>query len=119
MSQTGYGKGDAVAIPFDHFAPVTGFSITPQTNKLQLTPAGTLATGTVQFPLNPADGQELSIISSQTQTAITLTAGVGDTIATAVTALVANTKYTYSYSLAGAVNSTGVVINARTWLRTQ
>jgi hypothetical protein len=119
MSQVGYGAADAVSIPFDFAVPLTAFVLSPQTNKLVLNPAGTLATGTVLLPLNPADGQTLRVVSSQTQTAITFTANTGDLIVGAITALVANTPVEYSYSLNGTKNSAGVTVNARTWLRTQ
>lgn len=119
MSQAGYGNQDAVAMPFDFYVPLTGFTISPVTNKLVLNPAGTLATGTVNLPLNPLDGQTLRVVSTQTQTAITFVANTGDSIVGAISALVANTPVEYSYSLYGTKNSAGVIVNVRTWVRTQ
>jgi hypothetical protein len=119
MSQVGYGGGDSVASPFDYKVPLTGFSIAPQSNKLVINPAGTLATGTVLMPLNPLDGQTLRVVSSQTQTAITFTANTGDSIVGSITALVANTPVEYSYSLYGTGNSINPGTGARTWYRTQ
>jgi hypothetical protein len=117
MSQVGYGSQDSVAVPFDLYVPLTGFSITPQTNMLVLNPAGTLATGTVLLPLNAPDGASLTIVSTQTQTALTVTANTGDLIVgTAITALVALTPVRLSYSLNGSIPKG---LNPRTWFRTQ
>ena len=113
--QIGYGGPTPAAQPYELYVPLTGFSISPVSSRLVINPAGTLATGTVTFPLNPVDGQELTIVSTQTQTAITLTAGTLDTIANAVTALTALTPVKYVYSLGGAIGTAGT--NARTWFR--
>lgn len=82
-------------------APATGFSVTvdPGTDALVLNPAGTLATGTVVFPLNPEDGDRLRIATTQTVTALTLTAGTGDTIVNPVTTLAANGFVQFLYQL--------------------
>lgn len=98
MSQLGYGINDSSCRPFRVEVPLTGFSITLDRNPiLVLNPAGTLATGTVTLPTAPADGHEVAIISTQTQTALTVTAGTGDTIANAPTALVALTGVRLGY----------------------
>lgn len=108
MSQVTYGNADSFCRRFRYEVPLTGFSITLDNNPvLVINPAGTLATGTVVFPTNPDDGQVIKLISTQTQTALTLTAGTNDTIANAVTALTALTAVEYSYRLAN-----------RTWYRT-
>jgi len=77
--------------------PTTGFSITVPTSVgyLILNPAGTLATGTITLPANPTDGQFFCWVSTQTQTAVTITAGAGQTLAGVATetAGVANTQY--------------------------
>lgn len=112
--QVGIGPVLGESQPFELYVPLTGFSLAPVTSTLVLNPAGTLATGTVTFPTNPADGQRLTIVSTQTQTALTCTAGSGDTIANAVTALTALTPVTYRYSKYGAV---GTGVNSRTWFR--
>jgi hypothetical protein len=82
--------------------PVTAFTITAvnPTSVIEITPAGTLATGTIVFPANPVDRQELAIYSTQTQTALTLTPSAGTTINAAVTALVANVGVAYKYNAA-------------------
>jgi hypothetical protein len=115
MSQSGYGSQDSVAIPFDFYVPLTGFSITPQTNRLLLNPAGTLATGTVLLQKNPLDGASLTISSTQTQTAITITPDAADSIVNAPTALVASTEVRIVYSLYGSIPKG---LNPRTWFRT-
>lgn len=83
--------------------PLTGFSITvaPTTNIVQITPAGTLATGTIVFPGGPANGQRIRIFSSQVITTLTLTPSAGTTITGAVTTLAANGSVEYVYSAAG------------------
>jgi hypothetical protein len=74
--------------------PLTGFTITapsPVTATfLLLNPAGTLATGTLTMPATPNDGGSFCVMSTQTQTALTVSANTGQTVAgTAVTALTA------------------------------
>jgi hypothetical protein len=87
---------------------LTGFAITVANNitQLILQPAGTLATGQVTFPAVPLDGQILGIASSQTITALTLTANIGQTLLGAVTTLAANTGVRYQY-----------VASIKTWFR--
>jgi hypothetical protein len=54
---------------------LTGFSISfpANTETLQLNPAGVLATGTIALPTNPVDGQSITIATTNTVTAVTLT----------------------------------------------
>lgn len=84
--------------------PLTAFSLTFGNTQtyLLLKPAGTLATGTITTAPNPSDGQRMCIRSTQTQTALTLTANTGQTITSAVTALTANTPVCYTFSKADA-----------------
>lgn len=104
MTQAGYGRQDSWSRPFRVEVPLTGFSITlDQCPTLVLNPAGTLATGTVLLPASPVDGQYVEIISSQTQTAITITAATGDTINNVPTALVALTGVKLGYNAADRV----------------
>ncbi len=117
--QTGYGHSDVVGVPFDFYVPLTGFNIVMQTGILVLNPAGTLATGTVTLPLNPVDGALAEISSTQTQTALTLNANTGDSIVGAVTALVANTRVAYRYTLNGFQPASGAAVNPRSWIRVQ
>jgi hypothetical protein len=62
--------------------PVTGFSITipAHTSVMMINPAGTLATGTFIMEPTPSDGQRVCIVSTQVQTAVTVTANTGQTI---------------------------------------
>ena len=74
--------------------PLTGFTITaPNPNTatfLLLNPAGTLATGTLTMPSAPSDGGSFCVMSTQTQTALTVNANTGQTMGgAAVTALTA------------------------------
>lgn len=75
--------------------PLTGFTITiaDGITAYVINPAGTLATGTFTLPANPTEGQLLEISSTQTQTAVTISANTGHTIvgaaATALTAVTA------------------------------
>jgi hypothetical protein len=65
-------------------APLTGVSITltAQTTKLAINPAGTIAAHTIVLPAATAllDGQTLEIGSTQIITALTVTAGSGTTV---------------------------------------
>lgn len=86
---TKYGLADQ---SFSLQAPTTGFSITiaDGVQRLVLNPAGTLATGTVVMPATPINGQLIFISSSETITALTLSANAGQTMfANAPTTLVA------------------------------
>lgn len=64
-------------------SPTTGFSITiaDGVQTLQLTPAGLLASGTIEMPSNPIDGQTVRIATTQTIQALTLLGNMGHTIA--------------------------------------
>jgi len=89
-------------------APLTAFTITPvnDVSLLYLNPAGTLATGTLTMMLTPGDGQRFCLEDSKTQTAITIQANTGQTLASygvaTPTALVANTLYCWVYFAAQA-----------------
>jgi hypothetical protein len=101
-AQSSYAPAGAIG-SMDQYAfntPLTGFTLTgtSYTSLLYLTPAGTLATGTVTMPAQENDGQRFCIASSQTQTALTVTANTGQTIVgTAVTALVIGTQVCWVY----------------------
>jgi hypothetical protein len=90
-------------VQYAYSVPVTAFTITPASNVwfVLLNPAGTLETGTLTMPANPGDGQKLCLMDSQTQTAITIAANTGQSLAsygvTTPTALVANTVYCWFY----------------------
>lgn len=92
------------AAPYSKQTPTTGFSITVgnAVNKLILTPAGTLATGTVTLPASPQDGQSVKIVSTQIVTSMTVSANAGQTITAPISAsaLAANTPVEWTYDLA-------------------
>jgi len=89
-----------LATVYSYQTPTTGFSIQVANGvtSLLLDPAGTLATGAVIFPVTPIDGQTLSISSSQTITALTLSAPTGQTILSAITTLAANDHTAWQYT---------------------
>ncbi len=96
----GLGLAQTASGVIDVQIPLTGFTITVDdgVSSLILNPAGTLATGTITLPANPYEGQYLELVSTQTQTALTVTANTGQTIVgAAVTALVAVTAVKYYY----------------------
>lgn len=82
--------------------PTTGFSITIAAGikTLELTPAGTLATGTITMPAAPIDGQEIRIASTQQITALTLSGNAGQTISNAPSTLAAGQGCMFIYNLA-------------------
>ncbi|MET4341947.1 hypothetical protein [Bradyrhizobium sp. RT9a] len=83
--------------------PLTGFTVTMTVDQsvVSLNPAGTLATGTIVFPPTVVDGKTVSIFSSQTITALTLSTSNSATFApAAVTTLAANASLEYVYDLA-------------------
>jgi hypothetical protein len=100
---TGASTGRVVA----YATPTTGFAITiaNATAVEILNPAGTLATGTLTMPAAPGDTQEVCISSSQTITAITVSANAGQSIVAPPTAMSAG-GFCYIYNLA-----------ATTWFR--
>lgn len=81
-------RGAAIAAAYQRVVPVTGFAqtISDNVSALVLKPAGTLATGTVVMPANPVDGQEVTLMSNQIITALTVNANTGQTISGTFTA---------------------------------
>lgn len=73
--------------------PITGFAISAAVGITQviLNPAGTLATGTVTLPANPADQQSFVLVTTQTITALTVNTSDGTTLNGAPTTQSANT----------------------------
>lgn len=96
--------------------PTTGgtVAVNANTTSVILDPAGTLATLTVTLPAATAltDGQRLRLASSQTITALTITAGSGTTIAQNPTALTVSTTGSYGYEFV-------YVASATKWIRLQ
>lgn len=131
----GYGHGDVFGVPFDFYAGatlVTGSTITMQTAILVLNPTGTLATLVVNLPLNPVDGADASITSTQILTALTVNANTGDVIVNGILAAVtgltpvasagagsASATLRYKYTLNGFQPASGAAVNPRTWVRVQ
>lgn len=85
--------------------PLTAFTLTFGNTQTYyyIQPAGTLATGTFTFAPNPGDGARECVRSTQTQSAVTMTANTGQTVGgSAVTALTANTTYCWLYQASSA-----------------
>jgi hypothetical protein len=80
----------------------TGFSLafTNAQKTLIITPAGTLATGTITMPPGPIDGQEVRFSSTQTITALTVSPNTSQTISNAPTTIAAGQGYGFIYHLA-------------------
>jgi hypothetical protein len=80
--------------------PTTGFSITIANgiDLLQLSPAGTLATGTIIMPSNPQNGQVIRVSTTQTITALTVSANAGQTIVLAPTTLTAGNGFAFVFN---------------------
>jgi hypothetical protein len=82
--------------------PTTGFSITiaDGVGALILTPAGTLATGTITLPANPIDQQRLTINSTNTVTALTISPNSGQSVTGNPATIAGGTAITaiYNYS---------------------
>ena len=81
--------------------PVTGFSYTFGNfeKDMTFTPAGTLSSGTVVMAAAPIDGGRACIFSTQIVTTLTLSANTGQSINNAISALSANVRYCYIYSI--------------------
>lgn len=90
------GEGRA----YEVLTPVTGFAhtIPNATGLCLLTPAGTLASGTLTLPTRASDGFCQELLSTQTVTALTVSPSSGQTIvgATAI-ALSAGVKVVYFF----------------------
>jgi hypothetical protein len=86
------------------YVPSTGFSITVPTPVSQqqwilLQPAAVLATGTIVFPLNTGvpDGTEILITSTQTITALALSANGATTISGTITTIAGGGRARYRF----------------------
>lgn len=83
-------------------APTTGFSYTVPSNATTviLTPAGTLAAGTITMPATPADGHIVAVSSSQVVTSLTVAANAGQSIVGAPTSISPSSPFAFIYDLA-------------------
>lgn len=83
-------------------APSTGFTITIANNisTLILDPLTTLATGTINMPSTPIDGQTVRVTSSQIITSLTVS-GNGHSIVGSPTTLPLGAGFAYIYNLSG------------------
>ena len=86
---------------FQQSSPLTGVTETLTgiwSIDVNLTPAGTIAANTIVFPTTPQNGQQVTIFTSQTITALTLTVTPA-TLVGGVTTLAANGPVAYQYQL--------------------
>jgi len=85
--------------------PATGFNLVVPVGvtRVMLDPAGTLASGTINFPASALDGQPFVVMSSQTITALTCSPASGQTVNGAPTTISANSSFAYEFR---ATNST-------------
>ena len=88
---------DGILRNTDYQTPTTGFSYTVGSGiqVVLFKPSGTLATGTVTMPLSPSDGMTVTISTTQTITALTLSPNTGQSINNAVTTLSGAVSYLY------------------------
>ena len=88
---------------FSSQTPTTGFAITVANgvSTLQLTPAGTLASGTITMPSSPGNGQWLLVTSTAAVTACTFTPASGQTLLGAPTTLPAFVEMAFQYQASG------------------
>ena len=90
--------------------PTAGQSLTiPLTAWYIMAPAGTLATLTLTLPATGVEGQDLVLTSTKAITALTLNAGAGQSMASAVTAMDANESVVLRLT-----NSTWFVVKGHT-----
>ena len=84
---------------FSSQTPTTGFAITVANgvSTLQLTPAGTLASGTITMPSAPGNGQWLLVTSTAAVTACSFTPASGQTLLGAPTTLPAFVEMAFQY----------------------
>lgn len=92
---TSRGKIVTASVPLTAFSVTFGAGLHDET--IALTPAGTLATGTVVFPTDAHSrlGQRLTIVSTQIITALTVTSTNLTLNGAAITALAANVPVTW------------------------
>jgi hypothetical protein len=102
VGDSGVGQCGSATGTIAYSVPTTGFAITiANTTTVEvLNPAGTLATGTITMPASPLNGQETCVSSSQTITALTVSANAGQSIIAAPTSMSAG-GFCYIYYTAG------------------
>jgi hypothetical protein len=95
-SITQYAAPSATGFSVTVSPPVAGGSV-----YLLLTPTATFAAGTIVLPSAPADRQEVSVVTTQTVTSLTVS-GNGATVTGAPSSLSANGTFKLRYNAAGA-----------------
>jgi len=89
-------------VTIEYTTPSTGFNVTiaNTTGKYIMVPSGTLATGTITMPATPVDGQQVTLSSTQTITALTQNPNSGQAIFGSVGTLTSNTPVSWVYRAA-------------------
>ena len=92
--------GAIVDTSYSYQVPSNAFTINYPNgcSLLYLDPAAGLASGTINMPTTPVDGQICVIASSQTITALTVNASAGQAISNTPTALTVSTTGSYNYA---------------------
>jgi hypothetical protein len=87
-------------IPPIQYTPSSGnvVVIPSGATRAYITPSATLAALTIKLPPGPTPGQEVSIVSTQTVTALTMQTAAGGAVAGSPTALVINTEVLMRYA---------------------
>lgn len=85
-------------------SPLTAFTynVPDGVTALVLTPAGTIATGTIKLPPNPTDNTPFRCATSQTVTSLTVSANTGQTLVGAPTTITAIAPFEVFYNLTNA-----------------
>lgn len=83
-----------------HAAPLTGVTLTMKKGcpRLEIKPAGTIATLAVVLPYNPVDGDAFQLSTTKEITTITVTAPNSTTVANGVAILPANGTMQWRYN---------------------
>jgi len=93
---------DGILRNVDYQTPTTGFSYTVASGiqVVILKPLALLAAGTVTMPLSPSDWMTVTISTTQTITALTLSPNTGQSVSNAITTLLAGGAASYLYRAA-------------------
>jgi len=98
--QTGNSFFPPQSMPPTVYQAISGTTIplASGVTRVYLTPAGTLATLTIKLPPGPRPGQDVSILSTQVVTALTVQNSAGVAVAGAPTSLAINTEVLMRYT---------------------
>lgn len=99
--QGGQSSGNFTSLAItgiNHQVPITGFTLTLTDDGITiLDPAGTLAAGTITLYGSPRTGQQVTIVSTQNITSLTVNPNSGQTVSNAPTSLIAGNSISFIY----------------------